>query len=117
MVTGPATSKTSRNPLCGNLPERIAVTTPSAAGSFALSDDFDTSSTTRPGSSNRNALCLTGADRSRTTRVPDSVAATRISRISAATRFPETPATNASSASQTPVRFPKKPFPIMEFNA
>jgi hypothetical protein len=41
----------------------------------------------------------------------------RTLRISAATSSPEAPATNASSASQTPNRFPKKSFPIMEFNA
>jgi hypothetical protein len=40
-----------------------------------------------------------------------------MSRISAATRFPETAATDASHVSQTPIRFVKNPFPIMEFNA
>jgi hypothetical protein len=30
MVTGPVTSKTRRIPLCGSLPERMDVTTPSA---------------------------------------------------------------------------------------
>ena len=34
-----------------------------------------------------------------------------------AERMPETPAANASSAKQTPNRFPKKSFPIMEFKA
>ena len=91
--------------------------TPSTAGIAALSDARDTSMTTRAGSPNRNALCLTGPERSSTTRVPVSMDAKRISRISAATTFPETPATNASSASQTPFLFRKKPFPIMEFNA
>ena len=117
MVTGPETSNTRRSPLCGNLPERMDVMTPSASGSLESSEDFDRSTTTRRGVSSRKALCLAGPDRSSTTRVPVSVLAMRTSRISAATRFPETPATNASSASQTPVLFPKKPFPIMEFNA
>ncbi len=122
MVTGPLTSNTRRNPLFGNLPERIAVIDAFAPRAVSTSgDDFATSRTTRPGSSNRKALCLAGADRSSTTRVPVSVAAMRTSRISAATSLPETPATDASSVSRArmdaPVSIPKKPFPIMEFNA
>ena len=87
-------------------------------GQFRLErGSCDRSSTTRPGSSNRKALCLTGAERSSTTRVPVSVARCGrrgFQRRRGSRRLPQR--MRAVSA-RLAIRFPKKPFSIMEFNA
>ena len=72
--------------------------------------------TTRDGASNKNALWVTGAERSSTTRVPVSDGAMRTPRTSAAKAAPEAPAMVASSSNAVVDRFPKKPFSVMEFS-
>ena len=52
------TSNTRRSPLFGSLPERIAVMTPSIPGNFDFSEDFETSSTTRPRILQLERLCV-----------------------------------------------------------